>query len=70
MKRTIRIKAMPVIVAMAIICLFVLYNFNISAAVENENDKTVRSVKVSAGSIENSSLIIGSHIIHINVDEF
>lgn len=57
---------MPVIVAIAIICLFVLYNFNISAAVENENDKTVRSVKVSAGSIENSSLVIGSHIIHIN----
>ena len=39
---------------------------DVYAALENEKDSKIRSVQVSESGIESGTLIIGSHLIHIN----
>ena len=51
---------------MAIVGTLWVRSGDVYAALENEKDSKVRSVQVSEADIESGTLIIGSHLIHIN----
>lgn len=49
-----------------LVCVSVLGGFAVRAALESDKSTGVRSVHVKDSEIENSTLVIGSHLIHIS----
>ena len=49
-----------------VVVLVVTQNINVTAALENDKSGSVRSVSMRDSQIEVATLVIGSHIIHIN----
>ena len=66
MKRKKTAKVLAALVCMAMIGGIAVNTTDVIAALESSKDSGTRSVHVSDSSIENSTLAIGSHLIHIN----
>lgn len=66
MRRSKYVRIGAVIMCIVIIGTLWAESRNVYAALENEKDNKVRSVQVSEEGIESGTLIIGSHLIHIN----
>ena len=49
-----------------LVCVSILGGFAVRAALESDKSTGVRSVHVKDSEIENSTLVIGSHLIHIS----
>ncbi len=50
----------------AVLCVLIIGGVAVKAALENDKSTSVRSVHMQDSQIENSTLIIGSHLIHIS----
>ena len=66
MKRKKAAKVIATLVCVAMIGGIAANRTDVIAALESSKDSGTRSVHVSDSSIENSTLVIGSHLIHIN----
>ena len=66
MKRKKAAKVIAALVCVAMIGGIAANRTDVIAALESSKDSGTRSVHVSDSSIENSTLVIGSHLIHIN----